>query len=241
MQIALQPIVDTERDCIVAYEALARWHSPQLGWVVPDEFIRAAEHGDMISSITPTLLRKALTAARDWPEHISLSFNLSAHDIASIESIEAITRVVAESGVLPERVEFEITETSLIVDYEQAVRALKSLKVLGVRVSLDDFGAGHSSLGHLHRLPIDKVKIDRSFVRDIANDELSREIVKTVLLLCRSRGLPCVVEGVETAEQKRVLTDLDGRLMQGNLFGAPVLASELDAYGHRHRAARSAA
>lgn len=226
LNVHFQPIFDVRLGKLVAYEALARWDSPQLGRVAPDVFIRVAERSDLISKLTFELLRKSLRSARSWPSDVNVSFNLSVRDIVSKDTILNIISIVHESGVAPRRISFEVTETALMRDFDQALESLELLKRLGSRISLDDFGTGYSSLSYVHRLPLDRIKIDRSFVQDIENEARQRDIVKSVIDLCRNLGLECVVEGVETASQTQILQQLGCNRMQGYFFSKPVPSND---------------
>ena len=179
LSINFQPIYDVVRCEVVAFEALARWDSPKLGPIPPDDFIPVAERTDFVSKLTRILLRKALACVRTWPDDIRISFNLSVRDISSAEAILKIIAIIENSGVAPERIDLEVTETALIRDFDKGNECLRALKSLGVHISLDDFGSGYSSLSYVHRLPLDKIKIDRSFIKDIETQGASRDIVKT--------------------------------------------------------------
>jgi diguanylate cyclase (GGDEF)-like protein len=220
--VAFQPIVDLENNSVLAFEALARWANPELGPIGPDVFIAVAERAQMTGQLTTTLLRKALAAARLWPPEIGLCFNLSAQDLMSAETMAALHGVVQASGVAPARIEFEVTETALMQDFDQAAAALDALHGIGARVSLDDFGTGFSSLGYVNRLPLDKIKIDRSFVTDIERSRTAPGIIRAITGLCDTLELACVVEGVETAAQLSVLRGLGCRYIQGYLISRPV-------------------
>jgi len=222
MWLAFQPIVDSASRRVVAYEALARWTSPELGAVGPDVFIPVAERARLISQLTATLLRKALVAALHWPPTVSLCFNLSAQDLAAPDTMAALCAIVAGSGVPPQRIEFEVTETALLSNFEQAAAMIERLHGLGVRVALDDFGTGFSSLGYVHRLKLDKIKVDRSFVTDVDTSRTSQSIIKSILALCDNVNLTCIVEGVESDSQLRALVALGCRFFQGYLFSRPV-------------------
>ncbi len=219
--VLLQPQFDVLLDRTIGFEVLARWRSPVVGEVSPAEFIPLAERLGLISRITRTVLRKALTLSAQMPKSIRLSVNLSAHDLNSAQAIEDIVAIVTEAGK-PCRIDFEITETAVMRDIGQANEALVALLALGSRISLDDFGTGHSSLTHVQKLPLDRIKIDRSFVSDAPHDPTSRAIVKTMLDLCRNLGIGCVFEGIETEQQLDTLLGLGGSVMQGYLFGRPM-------------------
>ncbi len=221
LYILFQPQFDMVLKRTTGFEVLARWKSPLLGEVSPIEFIPLAERTGMICKITETVLRKALLVSKGLPRAMRLSVNLSAHDIGSATAIENIAAMVESVG-RPRRIDFEITETAVMRDLVQANDALLSLLALGSRIALDDFGTGHSSLTHVQRLPLDRIKVDRSFVADVTHDTTSRAIVKTTIDLCRNLGISCVFEGIETEDQLQVLTGLGGSVMQGYLFGRPM-------------------
>ncbi len=230
MHIHFQPIVDTSAKRTIAFEALARWSSPELGEVPPKVFINAAERSGQIVEITRVLVAKALSAVRGWPMDMRVSINLSARDIASMETVSRIVDIVLESQVAPHRIDFEITETAIVCDFDQARAALMTFHALGVRTALDDFGTGHSSLSHVRLLPLDKLKIDSSFIADIDHHAASEDIVKTVLQLCRNLRIDCIVEGVETQEQLDKVVSLGGVVMQGYHFARPMPASSVATY-----------
>ena len=228
--LAFQPLVDIRQQRTIGFEALARWTSLSLGPVSPAEFVPVAERSGLIAQISPVLLDWALRAAAQWPEHLRLSFNLSARDVASPRQIDRIIAVIAQSGVDPRRIDLEVTETAVMRDLVQAERALNALKALGVRIALDDFGAGYSSLSHVDRLPIDKLKIDGSFMRGLTETGKRRAIVKTILDMCRNLELDCVVEGVESAAELAMLLPLGCRVAQGYLFSRPMTGEAVATY-----------
>lgn len=221
IHILFQPQYDIALNRTTGYEVLARWRSPLLGDVSPVEFIPLAERIGMINKITQTVLRKALVVSGKLPKSLRLSVNLSANDLASKTAVEAIVSQVEKAGT-PCRVDFEITETAVMRDFEQASEGLVALLALGSRIALDDFGTGHSSLTHVQKLPLDRIKVDRSFVNEVTNDPTSRAIIKTTIDLCRNLGISCVFEGIETEQQLDVLLGLGGTVMQGYLFGRPM-------------------
>jgi len=230
LSLNFQPIYDVVRQEVVAFEALARWDSRELGRVPPDEFIPVAERADLINNLTHMLLRKALACARTWPEAVRISFNLSVRDIGSAEATLKIITIIENSGVAPERIDLEVTETALMRDFNKGSECLKALKALGVHIALDDFGTGYSSLSYVHRLPLDKIKIDRSFIKEIETQENCRDIVKSMIDLCRNLKLACVIEGMETKEQAEILRGLGGRMMQGYYFGKPMPADAVPGF-----------
>ncbi len=222
MSLHFQPLIDTAQDKLIGFEALARWQSVELGFVPPYVFIEVAERTDIINKLTQVLLGKALAEALTWPEHLRISFNLSARDIMSSEAILQIIAIVNRSGIAPSRITFEVTESSMMNDFTQARDALRTLKALGAKISLDDFGTGYSSLSHVHRLPLDSIKVDRGFILDIETRASGRKLVKSVLDMCHNLDINCVVEGMESAEQVRILHGLGCTTMQGYYFSKPI-------------------
>ncbi len=222
--VKFQPQYDLIKSRVIGFEALARWDSPELGTVSPDVFIQAAERAGMIRPLTQVLLTKALTAMKDWPDDLTLSFNLSAHDLMSPQAMESVLQTVRDSGLPTKRIEFEITETAMMSDFNQARRAIDQISKAGHSVALDDFGVGYSSLQYLQQLPVSKLKIDRSFVSQMLEDSSSFKIVRTMLSLSQTLGLGCVIEGVETEAQIHILRTLGARHVQGYLIGEPMTA-----------------
>src|SRR4029079_14411666 len=176
-----------------------------------------------------------VTAARSWPEDIFLSFNLSMRDLVSQTTILQIVSIIERSVIEPRGIIMEVTETALMQDYELVQESLRILRSMGMKVALDDFGSGQSSLSHVHQLSLDKIKIDRAFVRNIETQENVRNIVKTVIDLCRNLKFDCVVEGVETAEQADIIGELGCSTMQGYFFAKPMPQGEVDAFIAEHR------
>jgi diguanylate cyclase (GGDEF)-like protein len=232
LHVRFQPILCTHSGTVAGVEALGRWTSATIGQVSPERFITTAERIGAIHAITLILFRKALRDFARMPETIGLSFNLSAHDIVSPNTISILIRMIESAGIDPKRITFELTETALLRDFDAAVRGIRALRALGMRIALDDFGSGYSSLGYLRRLPLDKVKVDRSFIADM--DEASgRNIITAILGLCQTLELDCIVEGVETEAQLRSLRDLGYRMAQGYLFARPMDLGELLAWMER--------
>jgi diguanylate cyclase (GGDEF)-like protein len=227
LSLHFQPIINVDTPRLTGFEALARWHSPQLGPIPPDVFISIAERTELIGRITLVLLRKALAVVAGWPEELCLSFNLSMRDLLSQVTILRIVSIIEGSGIDPGRIVLEVTETALMQNYDQVQESLRTLRSMGMKVALDDFGAGQSSLSYVHRLSLDKIKIDRGFIRNIATHENACNIVKTVIDLCRNLKFDCVVEGVETAEQVDIVGRLGCSLMQGFFFSRPLPQNEV--------------
>jgi diguanylate cyclase (GGDEF)-like protein len=222
LYLLFQPQMDVVRNRIVGFEALARWQSPVLGPVRPDNFIRAAERAGLIQDVTKILFRKALTALASWPSDVSVSFNLSAQDVADHAFLFSLVDEVLRRGIDPTRIEFEITETAVMKDIDAARALLLDLSSVGFRIALDDFGSGYSSFEYIDQLPLDKVKVDKSFVRRVTQSAAAREIIAGIITLCRNLSLKCVLEGVETDDELAILAPLKPQLIQGYLFGKPM-------------------
>lgn len=222
LKVVFQPFVDVDTNAVIGFEALARWSSPALGTIGPNIFIPVAERCGIISKMTPVLFEKALRTAILWPAGTRLSFNLSAKDIMSTKTVSSLVSILSASSFDPSMLDFEVTETSVMSNFSLAIGNLDQLIATGAGIALDDFGVGQSSLGYVHRLPLRKVKIDRSFVIDISTNVFSQSIVKTIVDLSRNIGCICIVEGMETADQVLVLRRLGCRVMQGYYFGKPM-------------------
>lgn len=230
LSVVFQPIVNTRTGATLGFEALARWHSPQLGHVSPGHFMPVAERAGIVSDLTHHLFRKALAVAAGWPAAVRLSFNLSAHDLNAQESVLSLIGIIERSGFDAARLDLEITETAFAHDFEQVRTSIEMLRLLGCGISLDDFGTGYSSLTQLHALPLTKIKIDRSFVTALHQRPASYKIVKSLLALSTDMGLDCVVEGVETQAELDVIQHLGGTMAQGYFYAPPMAAGETAAF-----------
>jgi predicted signal transduction protein with EAL and GGDEF domain len=198
-----------------------------LGIVGPQHFIPAAERSGLIEQLTAVILYKALAAAAAWPAHLRLSVNLSALDLMSPRSITDICRIVGESGFDPERLTFEITETAIMSDIQKAKASLEVLSNLGCRIALDDFGSGYSSFAYIHRLPLNRIKMDRNFVTRLSEEEkVSRDIIRAIADLCANLGVECLAEGVETEAELMAVRQAGVRYVQGYYFGRPKSAAD---------------
>jgi diguanylate cyclase (GGDEF)-like protein/PAS domain S-box-containing protein len=230
-----QPIVSLADGEICGVEALIRWKHPERGLLPPDEFIPAAEETGLILPIGRWVLGEACRRLRRWRVRFgegrlrSLGVNLSAKQFSQIDLMEQVWDALRDSGLPPEVLRLEITESAVMENADAAVVLLGRLKGLGVQISLDDFGTGYSSLSYLHRFPLDALKIDRSFVGEIDLDERTTRLVETVLTLARGLGVPAVAEGIETERQLAHLRSLDCELGQGYYFSPPVPPEELEA------------
>jgi diguanylate cyclase (GGDEF)-like protein len=227
-QLALvyQPIIDCDAGRTIAFEALARWSPDGKEWLPPTDFIHLAETTGRISELTSMILTKALRECRAWEHGCSLNINLSARDILRDDAAPWITKLVYEADAPANRIVLEITETALISDYRRAAYNLDKLRQMGFRIALDDFGTGQSSLSHVNNLPLDHIKIDQSFARDIARSHSSRAIIGTIVALARQLRLECIIEGIETPEQQAIARSLGLRIMQGYHFSRPISAHD---------------
>ncbi|MGE3306995.1 MAG: putative bifunctional diguanylate cyclase/phosphodiesterase [Rhizobiaceae bacterium] len=217
-----QPIVNLKDRRIVGFETLARWHDRDLGFVAPSVFIPIAEERGIIGPLSQLVLRKAAEAARSWPSDLFLSFNLSPSQLVDQNTGLHILSILDRTGFDPRRLEIEITETGLMNDPASAEKIVSDLKRCGIRVSLDDFGTGQSSLGRLREFHFDKLKIDRAFVASILDDRPSEHIIRAILAMCEGLGMDVVAEGIEEEAQADRLVQFGCGGGQGYLFGRPV-------------------
>jgi diguanylate cyclase (GGDEF)-like protein len=226
LRVVYQPIVSMETMRIASCEALCRWDHPEIGPISPAVFIPLAEEMGIISDISTFMLDVATAECTKWPEPIGVSVNLSAKDFRSDCIIAKVRAALDASGLAARRLEIEVTETALLDDKAQTRKYIEQLKQMGVRIALDDFGTGYSSLSYLHNLPLDKVKIDRSFVHDVTRNTRSLELLRGIVNLSRPLGLDVTIEGVETFEQLKVLAlEAKPDLVQGFLFGSALTSS----------------
>jgi len=229
LRVVYQPIVSVETMKIASCEALCRWDHPDLGPISPATFIPLAEETGIISEITTFMLEAACAECAKWPYPLSVSVNLSAKDFRDASIVDKVEAALRKTELAPERLEIEVTETSLLDDKSAARRYVEELRQLGVRIALDDFGTGYSSLSYLHKLPLDKIKIDRSFLTDVTEDERSLRLLLGIVQLSHRLGLQVTVEGVETFEQLKMLSlDVKPDLVQGFLFGSALTASGIE-------------
>ena len=232
LRVMYQPVVTLPEGRIVGVEALSRWQHRSRGWIPPAEFIPLAEETGLIGLMDRWVLEEACTTMRALQDAhprtppLTLSVNLSGRELLQLDLVEQIEGILARTGLDPRSLRLEITETVLVENESQAHRCLTMLKGLGLRLCLDDFGTGYSSLSYLHRMPIDVLKVDASFVRGMG-DEKNRRIVETVVLLGKNLGLEVVAEGVETPAQASMLLRLGCELAQGYLYGAPFVAERV--------------
>jgi diguanylate cyclase (GGDEF)-like protein/PAS domain S-box-containing protein len=228
-----QPQVDLKSGRVIGVEALVRWNSPKLGMVSPARFIPVAEESGLIIPLGEWILHSACEQRRRWEEqgilHFPVSVNVSSLQFRDRDFDRIVARVLGETGLAPALLDLELTESAVMHHGEETVGLLQRLKTQGVALSIDDFGTGYSSLGYLKRFPIDRLKIDQSFIRDLMTDANDVAIVKAVIALGHSLGLRVIAEGVETADQFALLMTYDCDECQGYLIGRPVAAEELGA------------
>ncbi|MER9356525.1 EAL domain-containing protein [Mesorhizobium sp. M0514] len=224
--LEFQPITNIASGKIVGAEALMRWKSPTRGLVAPDDFIAAAEDSGLIVPLGEWALKQACSVAAGWPPGMRIAVNVSAVQIRSADFARSVISALAVSGVPASRLELEITETVLMDESETVLKTLRQLRELGIRIALDDFGTGYSSLGYLRRFPVDKIKIDRSFIHDIDNKDTAA-IVRTIIGLGAELGITVTAEGVETEAQLDILRKAGCVEAQGFLIGMPSKAADM--------------
>ncbi|MBC7802020.1 MAG: EAL domain-containing protein [Gemmatimonadaceae bacterium] len=225
-----QPIWDVAADAVVGFETLLRWNHPIRGPVGPEEFVALAEANGLIVPLGSWVMETACAEASTWPEHLHLAVNLSPLQIRQGNLTDEVVGILKRTGLAAGRLELEVTEGVLLEDSGQVLQTMYSLQALGVSITLDDFGTGHASLSYLRRFPFDKIKIDKSFIRNLQEDPQSVAIVEAVLLLSRRLGLNVVAEGVETSAQLDRLRELRCPLVQGFFKGRPMLAEAARAF-----------
>ena len=228
LEVHFQPIVDSKAFKICAAEALVRWRHPEKGLISPDQFIPLAEESGTILQIGEWMLQAACKEAAKWPSPIKVAVNLSTVQLRSANLLDSVMCVLVESGLPPDRLELEVTETALMEYGTESLSILKKLKNLGITVVLDDFGTGYSSLNQLTMFPFDKIKIDKSFTSSMTNRADCAAIISAVLALAQSLDIETTAEGVEKDDQLRILRLAGVTYIQGYLICRPCPASELD-------------
>jgi diguanylate cyclase (GGDEF)-like protein/PAS domain S-box-containing protein len=227
LELFYQPLLNLQENRVSACEALLRWRHPERGFVSPGEFIPIAEETGLIIPIGEWVLRRACLDAASWPDGIKVAVNLSPVQFRQRELVTVVVSALAVSGLRPDRLELEITESVLLADSLANLAILHQLRGLGVRIAMDDFGTGYSSLSYLRTFPFDKIKVDQSFVRELETSRHCAAIVRAVIRLGIDLGITTVAEGVETAEQRDHLHREGCDEMQGYLFSRPLPLSEL--------------
>jgi len=236
--IHYQPRVSVDSLEITGVEALVRWQHPSLGLVSPAEFIPLAEDTGLIVPIGEWVLRQACIQNKSWQSKgfapIQMAVNICARQFHDQDLAQTVIRILDETGLAPQHLDLELTESSIMQDLELAASVLNRLKAMGVNISIDDFGTGFSSLGSLKRLPIDALKIDRSFVNDATTDPDDAALVMAIITLAHNLRLKVIAEGVETEEQLRFLHLLRCDEIQGSLFSKPLPADGLESLLDSH-------
>jgi len=231
LDVHFQPKIELKTSTVIGAEALVRWHHPSRGWVAPDDFIAVAEETGLIKRVTDQVLTKALSAARNWHAAghlLRVAVNLSTHDLLDELLAERIARLLEQHGMAPSMLTLEITESSLLADTPRTMTTIERLRRLGVNLSLDDFGTGYSSLSYLRRLPVNELKVDRSFVSNLLLDKQDEVIVRSTIDLGHNLGLQVVAEGIESSPVLERLADLGCDIGQGYGISRPLPADLFD-------------
>ena len=240
-ELQYQPQLALGSRAVVGLEALVRWHHPRLGLVSPATFISLAEETRLIVPVGIWVLRQACREASAWSQAglgpLRIAVNLSVVQVLQNNFVGQLAAVLAETGLAPERLELEITETTVMTDAEAVVAKLIEIKRMGVTLAIDDFGTGHSSLSYLKRFPLDRLKVDRSFIRDIACDADDEAIVTAIIAMSHSLSFEVVAEGIETSRQEDFLRRQGCDLAQGFLFSPPLPAKDVPGPGSWHGSA----
>ena len=229
-----QPFIDMKTNRVVGFEILARWKHPTLGEIPPSIFVPIAEDVGAMRALTLSMLEQACEAAKSWPKTIKLSFNISPHELRDDATMDGFFQILKSTGIEADRVEVEITENAFIEEVGEISEAVSKLKKRGVLISIDDFGTGFSNLKHLKLLPFDKIKIDQSFIRDMSENPESGAIVRNVIALGKSLGLPTIAEGIELVDNRDVLQELGCSIGQGYLFAKALNASDVLPFIHKY-------
>lgn len=227
LRVFFQPLIGCREHDITGFEALLRWQHPRRGLVPPNDFIACAEQWGLIGKIGEWVLNEACKQAASWPAPLTVAVNLSPNQFASGDLVGQVARALSDSGLDPSRLELEITEGLLLNDTARTLEQLAALKTLGVKIAMDDFGTGYSSLAYLWRFPFDKIKLDRSFVAEMGENAAISDIVRTITLLGQTLKLQVTAEGVETADQARMLGEMHCDHFQGFLFGRPMPVGDI--------------
>lgn len=212
---------------ITGYEVLLRWKHPLHGMIPPDRFIPIAEECGAITALGEWVLQKACSDASSWPLEKKIAVNLSPLQLSNIQLVNKVQEILVSTGLAPDRLELEVTESAIIGDKTRALHILRQIKAMGVGIAIDDFGTGYSSLETLRAFPFDKIKLDRSFVSDLATDHQAKAFIRAILALGKSLEVPVLAEGVETKEQMAVLTEEGCSEFQGYYFGRPTTLDQV--------------
>ena len=227
IEVHYQPLVRLDTGEATGFEALLRWYHPERGMVPPGEFVPVAEETGMIRDLGAFVLRRACADAVAWPQPLTLAVNLSPLQFRSGNLLVVVEDALRRSGLAPERLELEITEALLLEKSAPVLATLHALRTLGIRISMDDFGTGYSSLSYLRSFPFDKIKIDRSFVRDIDANADSQAIVRAIIGIGASLGITITAEGIETERDRATLAAEGCGEGQGYLFSGALCQADL--------------
>jgi len=234
LEIYYQPQIDANDEKIIGMEALVRWNHPQMGFIFPDKFIPIAEMNGMIVELDRIVMKKALEQLMQWKkEKLSpgkLSLNLTIKQIEENDFIDFLKSMLLKFQIMPYEIEFEVTETQIMNNPHASIKVLEEISRLGISISIDDFGTGYSSLAYLKKLPIQKLKIDKSFVDNLPKDTEDAAIVKTIIELCKSLSLDVIAEGVESKEQKDFLLKNHCPFIQGYFYAKPLSSQKMTEY-----------
>ena len=229
LHLNYQPVVDVASGNVVCLEALMRWHHPERGCISPGMFIPVAEESDLINVLGEWAMRTACEAATKWPKSVTVAVNVSAVQFANHDFPAVVTRCLAHSGLEPERLELELTESIFVGDNDETERTFKILKDIGVRIALDDFGTGYSSLSYLRAAPFDKIKVDKSFVDSCTQDDKnSAKIIAAIIGLSNALNMETTVEGVEAFDQLEVVKSKGATLVQGFIYSRALPEDEIN-------------
>jgi len=226
-QLYFQKQNNTKSGEVIGFEVLLRWLHPRRGMVSPVEFIPIAERTGFIMELGDWVLRQACVEAVKWGNPLKIAVNVAPKQLANANFPQRVREILAETGLDPARLELEITESGIIVDQQHALLIIRQLKAIGVKIAMDDYGTGYSSLSTLQLFPFDKIKIDRGFIDNVADNRQSAAIVRSTLILAQSLDIPVLAEGVENAEHLRFLQDEGCEQVQGYFYGRPQPLSEI--------------
>jgi diguanylate cyclase (GGDEF)-like protein len=226
-ELHFQPLYSLSEDRLTAFEALVRWPHPEFGLMSPAEFIPLAEDTGLIMQIGEWVMREACNKAKTWPEPLAVAVNLSPKQFLNPDLPAMVVHALAASGLPPQRLEVEITETAFTANLAKTLETLHALQGLGVRIALDDFGTGYSSLSFLRLFPFDKLKIDQTFVRDLAEEGNAHAVIRAITTLADALGIETLAEGVEDAGQLAVLRQEGCRQIQGFLLSRPIVSEDV--------------
>ena len=246
LHLMFQPIFDLQDGRVIAHEALARWTEPGLGPIAPSEFVPIAEQLNLIADINDHLMNMAFEEARNWPDHVRVSFNLSAVQLCSTGSAGCVLGALARAGLSPDRLQVEVTETALLADFPRARDNLAELRNAGATIVLDDFGAGFASIGYLRELRFDQIKLDGGLVTAARQSDDGKRLLRAVVGLCEVLGVSSIAEHVESEELLAVVLELGCTAGQGFWLSRPMSAEDLKGFtaielaGRRLKARRAA-